>query len=167
MNVVANHLFPFLGLPDHIRLARCYKVLHSASSVPLPLTMLARGPWKKPVRLPLDTKDQWMWKLYPVEHVALINVTDAALHVSFVGNTLKHLDLSWCRSITDAGLRRLRELPALEHLSLRGCNKTTDTGLLYLAKLLSLKHLELCACELITDTGLQRLKSKCSSAVSV
>ncbi|MFN3246618.1 MAG: leucine-rich repeat domain-containing protein, partial [Leptonema sp. (in: bacteria)] len=44
--------------------------------------------------------------------------------------SLQHLDLSWCKNITDAGLIQLAQhIPSLQHLNLFRCHNITDAGL--------------------------------------
>ena len=52
---------------------------------------------------------------------------------------LKHLDLTYCIKITDAGLAHLFKLP-LQHLNVSCCNKITDAGPDHLS---SLEHLQI------------------------
>ena len=72
---------------------------------------------------------------------------------------VKHLDLSGCRNITDAGLKHLSEnLTNLQSLNLSHCHHITDEGLKDLAKYLTnLTHLDLSWCIKITDEGLEIL----------
>jgi hypothetical protein len=42
---------------------------------------------------------------------------------------LIYLDLSWCETLTDAGLSALRRLDKLAYLDLRGCKKVTTRGI--------------------------------------
>jgi hypothetical protein len=71
---------------------------------------------------------------------------------------VRHLNLSWCAQLTDAGLAHLKDLGQLQGLELTGCKKVTDAGLALLAALTALEHLTLRWCAVITDTGLARLK---------
>eukprot|EP00808_Paulinella_micropora_P028792 g59790.t1 len=65
---------------------------------------------------------------------------------------LRHLSLSGCRVLADAGLVRLRGLRLLRHLSLSGCGRLTDAGLEHLAGLQGLRHLDLSSCPVNSST---------------
>jgi hypothetical protein len=85
-------------------------------------------------------------------------ITDSGLlHISKLNNLL-HLNLSCCNNITDNGLLHISKLSNLLHLDLSCCNKITDTGLLHISKLNNLLHLDLSHCNNITDTGFTLLK---------
>ena len=67
---------------------------------------------------------------------------------------LRHLDLSVCSLITDAGLEHLRNLDNLQHLNLSRCSLITDAGLEHLCNLDNLQHLDLSDCNLFTWRGI-------------
>jgi hypothetical protein len=48
-------------------------------------------------------------------------------HIGDMFNLI-YLDLSWCETLTDAGLSPLRRLEKLAYLDLRGCKKVTARG---------------------------------------
>jgi hypothetical protein len=79
--------------------------------------------------------------------------------ISDVKNTLRHLDLWRCYTITDTWIQCLNQsnkFEKLQHLDLSHCDLITDTGLNYL-ETLSLRYLDLSGCTQITDTGIHCL----------
>ena len=77
---------------------------------------------------------------------------------------LKHLDLSRCRNISDAGLRSMCNLvPSLEGLQVSKCHHITDNSMtMLLPTITRLTHLDLEECSHITNATLLRLaKSNC------
>ncbi len=72
---------------------------------------------------------------------------------------LRHLDLSRCHRLTDAGLRKLaHHVPHLEGLQLGGCVELTDDALLDLLPTVpKLTHLDLEELHHLTNATLQRL----------
>jgi hypothetical protein len=71
--------------------------------------------------------------------------------------TLKVLDLSGCKSVTDRGVAHLSGLTALQHLNLSGCKNVTDRGVNCMRDLTALQHLNLSGCTILTDTGINFL----------
>jgi F-box/leucine-rich repeat protein 2/20 len=113
-----------------------------------------------------------------LERLALTNcesLTDEALTTLMVGRggevdaltervmcaprRLKHLDLTRCRRITDAGLRALAyNVPELESLQLCKCSELTDAALAELLPTVPrLTHLDLEELEQLTNASLQAL----------
>ena len=87
------------------------------------------------------------------------STTDEQLAQKVKGlTTLKSLDLSFCRKITDAGLVHLKGLTTLKVLSLGGCDKITDAGLAHPKGLTKLEYLSLNGCDKITDAAVSKLK---------
>jgi len=122
-----------------------------------------------------------------LEHLGLQDcqkLTDEALkHVSSGLTQLKSINLSFCVSISDSGLKYLAKMASLRELNLRSCDNVSDAGMAYLAEggsgitsldvsfcdkiddqalvhvaqgLLQLKQLSLSACH-VSDEGLIRL----------
>lgn len=111
-------------------------------------------------------------------------LSDEALrHVSVGLPNLRAINLSFCVSITDGGLKHLAKMPELRELNLRSCDNISDVGMAYLAEggsrittldvsfcdkigdqalghisqgLFNLKSLSLSACN-ISDEGLERI----------
>lgn len=111
-------------------------------------------------------------------------LSDEALkHVSTGLSTLKSINLSFCVSITDSGLKYLAKMGSLRDLNLRSCDNISDVGMAYLAEggsritsldvsfcdkigdqalvhisqgLFNLRSLSLSACQ-ISDEGLDRI----------
>lgn len=97
-----------------------------------------------------------------LEHLGLQDcqkLTDQALkHVSTGLVNLKSLNLSFCGSVTDSGIKCLSKLPCLKIVNLRSCDNVTDTGLGYLSEGGSrLETLDVSFCENIGDQGLHHL----------
>lgn len=93
-------------------------------------------------------------------------LSDAALRMLQEGLSHHHraplrvLNLSFCASITDSGLRSLGRMATLEELNLRACDNVSDLGLGYLAEAsIGLHTLDVSFCERITDAALGHLAS--------
>jgi len=95
-------------------------------------------------------------------------LTDESLrHVSVGLPNLKKINLSFCISVTDTGMKSLARLPALANLNVRSCDNVSDIGIGYLAESShKLKELDVSFCTNISDgslrhisTGIQTLKS--------
>lgn len=54
-------------------------------------------------------------------------------HISEGLPSLRSINLSFCVSITDSGLKYLSKMPLLEELNLRACDNVSDIGMSYLA----------------------------------
>lgn len=85
-------------------------------------------------------------------------LTDEAL--KFIADgipALECINLSFCVSITDAGLKHLSQMQNLRALNLSTCENVTDLGLAYLCEgsAHSLRALDLSFCAKIGDTGLE------------
>ncbi|KAG0722852.1 F-box/LRR-repeat protein 14 [Chionoecetes opilio] len=111
-------------------------------------------------------------------------LSDEALrHVANGLPNLKSINLSFCASITDSGLKYLARMPSLRELNLRSCDNISDIGIAYLAEggsrittldvsfcdkigdqalvhisqgLFTLRSLSCSACQ-ISDDGIQRI----------
>src|SRR6218665_225707 len=76
-------------------------------------------------------------------------------HIGEKMSNLKVLNLSFCTTITDAGLRFLAKMPALQELNLRVCGNISDVGIGYLsAGNLRLTSLDVSFCERVTNQSL-------------
>ena len=104
------------------------------------------------LKLPID-------KIINVETLVFCNtdITDDELINLMSLSKLSKLDLSYCRNITDEGLRQMAKLANLKELSLV-CTKITDAGLKYLMSCKSLSELDLAGCKNISSKGLESLK---------
>ncbi|XP_049814989.1 F-box/LRR-repeat protein 14 [Schistocerca nitens] len=83
-------------------------------------------------------------------------LSDEALkHVSTGLTTLKSINLSFCISITDSGLKHLAKMASLRELNLRACDNISDVGMAYLAEGGSrVSHLDVSFCDKIGDQAL-------------
>lgn len=87
------------------------------------------------------------------------NVTDIGLARLHGLPQLTGLNLSSC-TITTAGIEKLQELRNLVHLDLSFCNKMNDQVLKILEKMRSLTFVDLQGCLSITNGGLSRIRRK-------
>lgn len=72
-----------------------------------------------------------------------------------LGGCLRTLDLSFCASVTDSGVKWLARMPSLRELNLRSCDNVSDIGMGYLAENGSrLTSLDVSFCERVTDAAL-------------
>jgi hypothetical protein len=72
--------------------------------------------------------------------------------------TLRFLDLSENRNVTNIGLARLKALPQLTGLNLSSCS-ITDSGMENLRALTNLKHLNISYCNRLTDLALKSIEA--------
>jgi Leucine-rich repeat (LRR) protein len=70
---------------------------------------------------------------------------------------IQTLDVSWCNTITDAGITDLARLGTLSSLNLNKCNGITDIGVAELARLPLLQNCNLSGCTKITNAALGML----------
>jgi len=83
-------------------------------------------------------------------------LSDEALkHVSVGLTGLKSINLSFCVSITDSGLKHLAKMVSLRELNLRSCDNISDIGMAYLAEGGSrISSLDVSFCDKIGDQAL-------------
>lgn len=94
-----------------------------------------------------------------LEHLGLQDcqrLSDEALkHVSVGLTGLKSINLSFCVSITDSGLKHLAKMVSLRELNLRSCDNISDIGMAYLAEGGSrISSLDVSFCDKIGDQAL-------------
>lgn len=103
-------------------------------------------------------------------------LSDEALKYVSSGLTeLKSINLSFCVSITDSGLKYLAKMASLKELNLRSCDNISDIGMAYLAEGGSrITSLDVSFCDKISDQalihvsqGLFNLKSLSLSACQI
>nr|SVE74716.1 EOG090X05GA [Daphnia carinata] len=114
-----------------------------------------------------------------LEHLGLQDcqklTDDALMHVSTGLKQLKSINLSFCLSISDSGLKYLAKMPSLCELNLRSCDNISDVGMAYLAEGGSrITSLDVSFCDRIDDQavvhvahGLVHLKQLSLSACHV
>lgn len=104
----------------------------------------------------------WMGKLPKLASLNLLRcsrITDAGVaYLEDLCDSLKTLNLSSCREISDEGLRSIGKLTKLETLSLWYCCKITDKGLHYLSNMEDIVSIDLANCKELTDDGLEIFK---------
>ncbi|XP_064473237.1 F-box/LRR-repeat protein 14-like [Ornithodoros turicata] len=83
-------------------------------------------------------------------------LTDEALRYVSVGLcNLKSINLSFCASVTDSGLKHAARMPRLRELNLRSCDNISDVGMAYLAEGGSrISSLDVSFCDKAGDQGL-------------
>ncbi|KAH7938436.1 hypothetical protein HPB49_023555 [Dermacentor silvarum] len=83
-------------------------------------------------------------------------LTDEALRFISIGlDDLRCLNLSFCASVTDAGLKHAARMLRLRELNLRSCDNISDLGLAYLAEGGSrISTLDVSFCDKVGDQGL-------------
>ncbi|XP_022246279.1 F-box/LRR-repeat protein 14-like [Limulus polyphemus] len=94
-----------------------------------------------------------------LEHLGLQDcqkITDNALRQVSLGlHNVKSINLSFCASVTDFGLKFLARMCELRELNLRSCDNITDLGMAYLAEGGSrLTTLDISFCDKVGDQGL-------------
>ena len=99
-------------------------------------------------------------------------LTDESLnHLSQGLKSLKALNLSFCVSITDTGLKSLSRLDSLRSVNLRSCDNVSDIGIAFLSEKENgsgLENLDVSFCANVTNMGLKHIstgfaKLKCLS----
>uniref|UniRef100_A0A1B0FKA9 Uncharacterized protein n=1 Tax=Glossina morsitans morsitans TaxID=37546 RepID=A0A1B0FKA9_GLOMM len=86
-------------------------------------------------------------------------LSDEALgHIAQGLTSLKSINLSFCLSITDSGLKHLARMPKLEQLNLNSCDNISDIGMAYLTESGSnLNSLDVSFCVKISDQALSHI----------
>jgi F-box/leucine-rich repeat protein 14 len=89
-------------------------------------------------------------------------------HISAGLPNLDKINLSFCVSITDTGLKSLSKLTTLRDLNLRSCDNISDIGVGFLGENgLNLHSLDVSFCANITDSGMKHIASGISSLRSL
>lgn len=83
-------------------------------------------------------------------------MTDQVLELLPGLKMLKHLELTRCKLVTDAGLAHLFGM-MLAYLDLSGVTLVTDAGIAHLRRMSTLAHLDLSGLALVTDDGIKHL----------
>ncbi|KAL0278974.1 UNVERIFIED_CONTAM: hypothetical protein PYX00_000632 [Menopon gallinae] len=113
---------------------------------------------------------QYLKNLEVLELGGCCNVTNTGLNPDF-GNgnvALEYLGLQDCQRLSDEALRHVAiGLTGLKSINLSFCVSITDVGLKYLAKMSSLRELNLRACDNITDIGMAFLAERGSRITSL
>ena len=88
-------------------------------------------------------------------------LSDESLHyISQKMPNLKSINLSFCVSITDTGLKSLAKMTSLEDLNLRSCDNVSDIGIGFLAEDHGqLKSLDISFCGNVSDASLRHMAS--------
>ena len=81
-------------------------------------------------------------------------------HISVGLPNLRKINLSFCVSITDTGLKSLSRLTSLGDLNLRSCDNISDIGIGFLAENgFQLRALDISFCANIADSGMKHIAS--------
>ena len=90
-------------------------------------------------------------------------LTDESLnHLSQGLKSLKSLNLSFCVSITDTGLKSLSRLDSLRSVNLRSCDNVSDIGIAFLSEKENgsgLETLDVSFCANVTNMGLKHIST--------
>ena len=96
---------------------------------------------------------------------------DSLKHISVGMPTLKNINLSFCVSVTDTGLKSLAKLPCLEILNLRSCDNVSDIGVGFLSEdspaANTLKCLDVSFCNNVSDASLRHMAAGLPSLTSL
>lgn len=86
-------------------------------------------------------------------------LSDEALgHIAQGLTSLKSINLSFCVSVTDSGLKHLARMPQLKELNLRSCDNISDIGMAYLTEGGSgISSLDVSFCDKISDQALSHI----------
>jgi len=87
-------------------------------------------------------------------------LTDESLkHISEGLTNIQRINLSFCVSVTDTGLKSLSRLPSLRELNLRSCDNVSDIGVGFLAESTSasLTRLDVSFCDRVSDSAMAHL----------
>ncbi len=89
-------------------------------------------------------------------------ITDESLKFIADGlQTIERLNLSFCLSVTDTGLKSLSRIPGLQELNLRSCDNVSDIGIGFLgnASPSNLSSLDLSFCDRVSDSSMAHIAS--------
>lgn len=86
-------------------------------------------------------------------------LSDEALgHIAQGLKSLKSINLSFCVSVTDSGLKHVARMPQLQELNLRSCDNISDIGMAYLTEGGSaIVSLDVSFCDKISDQALSHI----------
>jgi EIN3-binding F-box protein len=97
-----------------------------------------------------------------------LNGEDVLLHATVRCQSLRHVDASWT-SAADRGVAALAwACPALRHLDVTGCQGVTDAGVVAVVEALGgtagpLRHLEISGCVSVTPSGFASIVAGCKA----
>lgn len=88
-------------------------------------------------------------------------LTDESLkHISEGLPNIHKINLSFCVSVTDTGLKSLSRIPSLEELNLRSCDNVSDIGVGFLAEGgAELSKLDVSFCDRVSDSAMAHVAS--------
>ena len=96
---------------------------------------------------------------------------DSLKHISVGMPDLKNINLSFCVSVTDTGLKSLAKLPHLESLNLRSCDNVSDIGVGFLSEdspaAITIQFLDVSFCSNVSDAGLRHIAAGLPSLKSL
>lgn len=96
---------------------------------------------------------------------------DSLKHISVGMPRLKNINLSFCVSVTDTGLKSLAKLPHLESINLRSCDNVSDIGVGFLSEdspaAITVQYLDVSFCSNVSDAGLRHIAAGLPSLKSL
>jgi F-box/leucine-rich repeat protein 14 len=113
----------------------------------------------------LNLRSCWQISDHGIGHLAGQSGGGSSSSSGGGAKSLEELSLQDCQKLTDESLRHISEgLPRLARLNLSFCLSVTDTGLKSLARLASLRDLNLRSCDNVSDIGLGFLSDGSASS---
>lgn len=139
-----GRLVQYLNNLEVLKLSGCCNVTNTG------LVFISRG---FPKLRQLNLRSCWHISDHGISYLSGFNIETAPGNLS-----LEYLDLQDCQRISDEGLQLISAgLTKLVNINLSFCVSITDSGLKYLAKMPTLRELNLRSCDNISDLGLQYL----------
>jgi F-box/leucine-rich repeat protein 14 len=97
-------------------------------------------------------------------------LTDESLkHISEGLPNVNRINLSFCVSVTDTGLKSLSRLPSLRDLNLRSCDNVSDIGVGFFAEgsASTLRTLDVSFCDRVSDSEMAHVATGLASLTSL
>jgi len=97
-------------------------------------------------------------------------LTDESLkHISEGLPNIQRINLSFCVSVTDTGLKSLSRLPCLRDLNLRSCDNVSDIGVGFLAEgpSTTLARLDVSFCDRVSDSAMAHIATGLATLASL
>jgi len=98
-------------------------------------------------------------------------LTDESLkHISEGLPNIAQINLSFCVSVTDTGLKSLSRIPSLRELNLRSCDNVSDIGVGFLSEgggTSGLSHLDVSFCDRVSDGAMAHIATGLSNLTTL